>query len=351
MKYFPTIMLVILFISFYFGMQYYSMFRLTGFFAKNYNLLIISLVLTLIYPVATIIDRLFHSIYTRIIYFFVSSLAGMLFILFFTLLILELINLITPIFNKQIIGIILLLFVFALSIFAIINATDITVKKINIDNFGKDLRIVQLSDVHIGTVRNSHFLNKIITKTNSLNPDIVVITGDFVDGSGKLSAETFVQLNGIKAPVYLVMGNHEFYEGEQKVIDFLSKTKVKVLRNEPELIKGINIIGLDYSENKSYVADHLKNIEFNKSKPTILLNHVPIGYDDAEKAGIKLQLSGHTHDGQIFPFTLLVKTRFPKINGLYNIGNMSLYVSPGTGTWGPPMRLGSKNEITVINLK
>ncbi|MFA6089803.1 MAG: metallophosphoesterase, partial [Candidatus Woesearchaeota archaeon] len=191
----------------------------------------------------------------------------------------------------------------------------------------------------------------IIEKTNSLNPDVVVITGDFVDGSGKLSIKTFEQLNNIKAPTFMVMGNHEFYEGEQRVIDLLSETKVKVLRNESELIKGINIIGLDYSENKSYVAEHLKNIEFNNSKPTILLNHVPMGYEDAAKSGVKLQLSGHTHNGQIFPFTLLVKARFPKINGLYNIDNLSLYVSPGTGTWGPPMRLGSKNEITVLKLK
>ena len=242
-------------------------------------------------------------------------------------------------------------FILFVSIYSIINASKIHVSEINIEHFGTDLRVVQLSDVHIGTVRNSEFLNRIIKKTNSLNPDIVVITGDLVDGSGKLSEETFEPLNKITAPTFIIMGNHEFYEGEQRVINMISGTKAKILRNQNYEINGVNIIGLDYSENKTYVADNLKSIKFNKSNPTILLNHVPLGYEDAEKSGIKLQLSGHTHNGQMFPFTLFVKIRFSKISGLYEIGKMKLYVSSGTGTWGPPMRLGSKNEITLINLR
>jgi uncharacterized protein len=342
---------LILFIIIYFAMQFYAVTRLLGFFPLHLNPYLLSGIFTLLFPAATIIDMFFHSIVTRIFYLFAGSVAGTLFILFFCLLVLELVNLITPIFSKPIAGIILIIFILAVSIFSIINASGINIKEITIDNFGADARIVQISDAHIGTARNSAFLGMIIEKTNSLNPDAVVITGDLVDGTGKLSANTFEPLNRINAPTYAIMGNHEFYEGEQKVKELLSKTKVKVLMDESVETLGINIVGLDYSEKRSYAQDHLRNISYERSKPTILLNHVPIGYEAAEKAGVNLQLSGHTHNGQIFPFTLFVRMAFSKINGLYKIGGMSLYVSPGTGTWGPPMRLGSRNEITLFNLK
>lgn len=351
MSYMFIVLFLIAIVAVYFGMHYYTIYRVLGFFSIKYNIILLAGVLTFIYPAATIIDRFFHSIITRIFYFIASSLAGILFILFFSLIFLELVNLFFPLFGKITVGVVLIFFILFVSLHSIINASKIQVKEVNIDDFGTNIRVVQLSDVHIGTVRNSEFLNRIIKKTNSLNPDVVVITGDLVDGSGKLSEKTFEPLNKINAPTFIIMGNHEFYEGEQRVIDLIASTKAKILRNKNYELDTVNIIGLDYSENKTYVADNLKNIHFNISKPTILLNHVPIGYEDAEKLGVKLQLSGHTHNGQMFPFTLFVKLRFSKINGLYEIGKMKLYVSSGTGTWGPPMRLGSKNEITLINLK
>jgi uncharacterized protein len=256
-----------------------------------------------------------------------------------------------PLFRNQIIGIAVIVLVLILGTYAIVNASIIHIEEITVENFGQNLDVVQLSDVHIGTLRNSGFLNRIIRKTNSLNPDMVFITGDLVDGSGKLSKETFSPLNKLKASTYMVMGNHEFYEGENKVISYMVDANVTILRNKTVSEKGINIVGLDYSTDKEYIDKQLKKIMVNNSKPTILLNHVPVGYESAEKYGVDLMLSGHTHNGQIFPFTLFAKLFFPKINGMYEIGDMKLYVSSGTGTWGPPMRLGSRNKIVLLHLK
>jgi uncharacterized protein len=351
MKYFFTVLFLIFALLIYFGIQYYSMYRLFGFFSRNFNVLWIALIVTIIYPLATIIDRLFHSMPTRIMYFAVSSLAGFLFILFFLLILLEIGNLFYPLFTSHIAGIILIILVIISGAFAIINASKIYVEEITIENFGENLDVVQLSDVHIGTLRDSNFLNKVIKKTNSLNPDLVFITGDLVDGSGKLSNNTFSPLNKLKSSTYIIMGNHEFYEGENQVINYMVDANVTILRNKAVTAKGINVIGLDYSGDKNYVERQLKKLMLNNSKQTILLNHVPVGFESAEKYGVDLMLSGHTHNGQIFPFTLLVKLFFPKINGMYDVGNMKLYVSSGTGTWGPPMRLGSRNKIILFHLK
>ncbi|MBX4212191.1 metallophosphoesterase, partial [Candidatus Pacearchaeota archaeon] len=114
--------------------------------------------------------------------------------------------------------------------------------------------------------------------------------------------------------------------------------------------KDIQIVGVDYSDSKGYLGEILPKISIDKNKPSILLYHPPASLDYIEKKGIGLQLSGHTHNGQIFPFNLFVKLIFPYVMGLYKGKEASIYVSPGTGTWGPPMRLGSRSEITLIHL-
>jgi len=350
MKNLPIIIFLTVFLAVYFGMHYYTLYRVLGFFSGSQKIWIAALLLSATYPIAALMDRLLHSLASRITYYIASAWLGIVFLTMMTLLILEIANLITPIFKLPIVGYGLIIFILAISTYAMINASQITVKEVSIDN-GKEMKVVQLSDVHIGTIRNSKFLNRIVDKTNELKPDIVFITGDLVDGSGKLSQETFAPLNNISAPVYYIMGNHEFYEGEDSVAHLLNKSHAKVLRNSMAVEKGVNIIGLDYSEKTEYVAEQLSRINFSKSRPTIILNHVPIGYEEAKKSGAKLQLSGHTHNGQLFPFTLFVKLRFAKTTGLYKMGNFSFYISQGTGTWGPPMRLGSKSEITLLNLK
>jgi hypothetical protein len=159
-------------------------------------------------------------------------------------------------------------------------------------------------------------------------------------------------VNKIKSPVYFVIGNHEIYEGVDKIIPILSKTKIKIIRNEKNKFKGVTFIGVDYSDAKEQIVDKLNKIGIDKNEMNILLYHAPIfSLKELEKMGIKLHLAGHTHNGQIFPLNLFVKFLYPYSIGFHKSENSNLFVTAGSGTWGPPMRLGSTNEINLINLK
>ena len=243
-----------------------------------------------------------------------------------------------------------------LGVYGLINGAMMTIREINLD-FGmkKPLRIVQLSDIHLGTIRENKFLESVVEKTNKLNPDVVFITGDLVDGSAPLHHGMIKAINKIESPIYYVLGNHEIYEGVDKILKIVGETKIKILRNKVVNFEGIQIIGIDYSEEKKYakkIFDKiLPGLKYNKKKPAVMLFHSPLPLKDLEKAGIDLHLAGHTHGGQIFPFHLFVRMAFRYIRGLHKRGKTWQFISTGTGTWGPPMRVGSRNEIVVINLK
>jgi predicted MPP superfamily phosphohydrolase len=206
------------------------------------------------------------------------------------------------------------------------------------------LRAVQLSDIHIGSVHNSNYLQSIVEKTNALNPDVVFITGDLVDGSAPMHAGMFDELKGLKAPAYMILGNHETYEGVPEFLEIVKTTGIPVLRDEAVEFKGVQIVGLDFKDERGNASrQYLKTVDY--SKPTIVLHHIPVGVDEM-KSGV--MLSGHTHNGQIIPWNLFVRMAFKHVHGLYKTGDAYIYVSPGTGTWGPPMRLGSWNQITLL---
>jgi hypothetical protein len=194
-------------------------------------------------------------------------------------------------------------------------------------------------------------LEKIVKKTNELKPDVVALTGDLVDGSAPVTLEMLKPIEKIKAPIFFVIGNHEIYDDLKFVIPMLNRTKMKIIRNTVINWKGIQIAGIDFYESSKPAIKALNQIRLNKNKFSILLNHAPIGFETAAKAGFDLQLSGHTHNGQIFPFNFLVKLRYKFLTGLHKINNSYLFVSQGTGTWGPPMRLLTDSEIVVIELK
>ena len=203
---------------------------------------------------------------------------------------------------------------------------------------------------HAGPDPRRRHLEQLVEKTNALNPDLVLITGDLVDPQGNLTSDSLTPLNALTAPAYFVTGNHERYVGLDKVMSLLEKTSVIMLRNEVVLFDSLQLIGIDDSDNPDQVRRNLSGLELNPDMYTILLYHQPEGFKDAEAAGVDLMLSGHTHNGQIWPFNRVVRLRFKYVKGLHKIGNMKLYVSTGSGTWGPPMRLGSRNLITLIKL-
>lgn len=261
-------------------------------------------------------------------------------------------KLLTNIFSLDLkyLGIIILTLTITISTIGFMNAQMLNIKTIKLtsNKIKHKYKIVQLTDIHIGS-RSTKFLEKIVNKTNTLNPDYVVITGDLVDFN-TIGYEDLYSLKKLKTKTYFVIGNHERYVDTNKIISILQKLNIIVLRNETLIDKEIQFIGIDDADSKLQVSKVLKNIKLAKEKYSILLYHRPKGFNFATEKGINLMLCGHTHKGQIFPFNFLVKLQFKEIVGLHHKKNSFLYVSPGTGTWGPILRLGSRNEITLFEI-
>ena len=210
-------------------------------------------------------------------------------------------------------------------------------------------RVVQISDVHIGS-RRGGYLARIVRRINKLRPEIVVITGDLVDSAavGRAQLQSLQQLH---ARVLFTTGNHERYADLDNVLTMLRELGVETLRQQCVVAGQLQVVGIDDADARGQVAEKLPAVTFAKNRYTILLYHRPLGWEAASARGVDLMLCGHTHNGQIFPFNFLVKQQFRRIGGLYRERGAHLYVSPGTGTWGPLMRLGSFNEITCIDIK
>ena len=209
-------------------------------------------------------------------------------------------------------------------------------------------RIAQISDVHIGS-RQGGYMRRIVNKLNELEADFVVITGDLIDSSA-VELEALESLRELNASTYFCIGNHERYADLDKILDILEQLGVMTLRQQRVECGELSFVGIDDADHRDHIATHLPDIPLNPNTYQVLLYHRPAGWRFAREHKIDLMLSGHTHNGQIFPFNFLVKQQFSRICGLFIEGDHRLYVSSGTGTWGPLMRLGSLNEISVFNL-
>lgn len=303
---------------------------------------------------ANILGRSFNGRVVDVFYFISASWLGVVFILFSSVVLYEAISLFIPGESVMLFSILFWGGVVS-SLYALINGRRLVVKKLSvpIENLKETVRIVHLSDVHIGTVHQIKFLKEVVQKTNELNPDIVLMTGDLFDGSEPIHEEMLRPLDWLNAPTYFSTGNHEEYEGLQNVYKTIQNLKMKLLNSKVVYEKNIQIVGVNdrQSISRDVTLDSiLERLNIDKERPTVLMYHSPVEWKAARKHGINLMLSGHTHNGQIYPFNLLVRLRFKYVNGLYTENGKHLHVSPGTGTWGPPMRLGSRNQITVIDL-
>jgi len=221
-------------------------------------------------------------------------------------------------------------------------------------------RIAQLTDLHIGPTIDGDWLQKVVAQVNALAPDVVAITGDLVDGPVGRLAEHVAPLGQLKAAhgVYFVTGNHEYYSGADSWIAELERLGVRVLRNERVTVRrdgaAIDIAGIDDYHSAVFPGhgpDLPRALDGRESqRPVVLLAHQPIAVDEASTLGVDLQLSGHTHGGQLWPWGYFVRLQQRYIAGLHRVGETMLYVSCGTGYWGPPMRLAAPAEITELTL-
>ena len=218
-------------------------------------------------------------------------------------------------------------------------------------------RIVQITDVHIGPTLRRDWLARIVARINALEADAIVITGDLVDGSVAALSEHVAPLAELRARegVFFVTGNHEYYSGAQEWVDHLTGLGIRVLRNERVALEGFDLAGVDdYSAHEfghGHGADYEKALGGrDPSRAVVLLAHQPRAVTEAARHGADLVLSGHTHGGQLFPWNLVVPLQQPYVAGLHEHHGTLIYVSCGTGFWGPPMRVGAPAEITSLEL-
>lgn len=223
-------------------------------------------------------------------------------------------------------------------------------------------RIVQISDIHIGTLLGAGFARRVTELCNRLRPDLIAITGDLVDGSVANLADRVAPFAGLSAAcgVYFVTGNHDHYSGADGWSGKLQQFGFQGLRNRHVRIErgasAFVLAGVDDYSSRRRAATGATDIERalegrDRAHPVVLLAHDPRSFEQARTCGIALQLSGHTHAGQIWPFGLLVRLQTRHVAGAYRTGDAQLYVNRGTGFWGPPLRVFAPGEVTELVLR
>jgi len=228
-------------------------------------------------------------------------------------------------------------------------------------------RILQISDVHIGPILGRAFAQHLVERANALAPDLVAVTGDLVDGGVRQLADEVAPLAGLCARhgVYFVTGNHDHYSGAHSWCEKAGELGMRVLRNQRVEISiedadggaaVFDLVGVDDHRGNHFGKDGGEDLDAalagrDRTRPAVLLAHDPSTFKRASSMGIDLQISGHTHGGQIWPFGALVRLAIPFVAGRFRRNGAELYVSRGTGFWGPPMRLFAPAEITEIVLR
>ena len=263
--------------------------------------------------------------------------------------------------NSKIFGILVFLTAILISIYGLWNSfntkvTSYTVALPNLPLSWQNKKLVLIADTHFGNLRGEGSAKKFARLISEQQPEMVLIPGDFYDGPPADFEATAKIMGGIKAPkgIYFSSGNHEeFRPDNSEYFDALKAGGIKILYNQMENIEGLQILGVTYKDSNN--AESLKQllfaIPFDKTKPSILLKHAPLGLAGAADSDISLELSGHTHKGQMWPLSLITKRMFKGYDyGMKNFGEMIQITTSGAGTWGPPQRVGSKAEIVVITL-
>jgi predicted MPP superfamily phosphohydrolase len=244
---------------------------------------------------------------------------------------------------------------------AVVNAAwtrvvRVTVKLPNLPAAWRGRTAALVSDLHLGHVRNTGFLRRIVRKLSQLHPDVLFIPGDLYDGTEVNLEQLAKPWSEFSAPLgsYFITGNHEEFSSPSKYLDAVRQSGIRVLKNEKIILDGLQVVGIDDRDSTSVerFRSILQQVALDPNVASILLVHNPNRLPVAADAGVSLQLSGHTHRGQFFPFTAIVSRLYGKYAyGLNRFGDLAVYTSCGAGTWGPPMRLGSNPEIVLIQFE
>jgi predicted MPP superfamily phosphohydrolase len=217
-------------------------------------------------------------------------------------------------------------------------------------------RIALVSDIHLGPLTGRAHTERIVTMIKSMDADMVAVVGDLVDGSVAELGDAAAPLRDLRSRhgSFFVTGNHEYYSGYKQWIDEVARLGLRPLRNERVEIRGLDLAGVNDVTGLGYgdapdLAKALGNRD--PGRPVVLLAHQPVQVRDAARHGVDLQLSGHTHGGQVVPFNLLVGLQQPVVSGLATIDGTQVYVTDGAGFWGPPVRVGAPPQVTLVELR
>lgn len=219
----------------------------------------------------------------------------------------------------------------------------------------RPLKIVAISDVHLGYETDKRTLARYVDLINARHPDVVLIGGDLIDNDATPLFQTRMEeeLSRIHAPmgIYMVPGNHEYISGIRDCERFIERTPITLLRDSVAVLpNGIQIAGRDDRSDKRRLTKAQLLSRLDRDKPILLLDHQPYELDQTESAGVDLQFSGHTHNGQVWPLNLLVSRLFEVGYGFKRKGESMIYVSSGLSLWGPPFRVGTDSELVEFNV-
>ena len=357
---------ILAFLGFVVGVNIYFSKRFSWYFgiSQIYKLYIAFALLTVFLLGGIIVFSNSVSPFGRLAYMLASVSMGFALYLIMSVIVVDLVHFIVKV-HPVYYGITALALAAIVFICGIWNAYNPRTSYIEVPIAGitKEIRALHLSDVHLGHFRGKDYLQKVVDTAKKLDPDLVFLTGDLFDGKIRLDGDVISPLGQLEMPVYFVEGNHDGYSGAERIKQELRATGVIVLENEVTNWGEFQIIGLNYMPadsqalamhgggKHSTIKETLANLDINKEKPSILLHHSPVGIHYASEQGVDLYLAGHTHGGQLFPVNHIVKLMFRYSGGLHEYNGTQVYVSRGTGTFGPPLRVGTRSELAVFNLK
>ncbi|KUN26275.1 hypothetical protein AQJ23_13925 [Streptomyces antibioticus] len=229
----------------------------------------------------------------------------------------------------------------------------VTVPLAKLPRAAHGFRIAVVSDIHLGPVLGRGFAQKVVDTINATQPDLVAVVGDLVDGSVKDLGPAAAPLSQLKAPAYFVTGNHEYFSGAEQWVEEVRRLGLLPLENARTELRHFDLAGVNdiAGESEGQGPDFGKALgDRDTTRACVLLAHQPVQIHDAVEHGVDLQLSGHTHGGQLWPGNLIAAAANPTVAGLERYGDTQLYVSRGAGAWGSPTRVGAPSDITVIEL-
>ncbi|MFZ2310843.1 MAG: metallophosphoesterase [Patescibacteria group bacterium] len=327
---------------------------------KGKIIVFVSLLLTSAGFIGTFIALNFYNNFVlRSLYLLCAVLIGWLFYLTIVGILFRLVTLFKwPVDQKKIavigVSIATILFVIGLIYSIWPRVETIEIKIDNLPETWRGQKIVQISDLHLGSIHGVNFLRRIINKIDDLNPDYLFITGDLFDGHPGQVSGIGPELKNFAAAkkVIFIPGNHDKYLGLDNFSTYLEQANIVSLVDKSVTIDGIEIIGYDFLDSQWRASRQIKDLRPYEGQVRLLLNHTPTDIDEAKNLNIALQLSGHSHRGQMWPVSFLTRLIYGQYHyGLNSEGSYNIYTTSGIGSWGPPLRTFNRPEIVQIILK